>query len=460
MQSDLEYSILAIVPTSQNNPLQTVSQHKKDQVFLHLLVNTLIASVVNFTMWFALTFFIYLESQSVLMTSTIAGLYLVLTAGSGIWFGSIVDHHKKKWAMMGSSIVSLFFFLVSFGLYVGVGRDTFQNPQNPLVWVFIALVMLGVIAGNIRQIALMTAVTFLKPEAQRDKANGLVGSASGVSFLTTSVISGLLVGFSGMFHALLLAVILTAAVILHLWRLTVPEDGVVHSEEGQSKVDIKGTIKVVKGIPGLFALIFFTTFNNFLGGVFMALMDAYGLSLVPVQTWGLLWGFLSTGFILGGLLIAKIGLGKNPLKSMFLANIVLWVVTCFFTLKSWLPLLIGGLYTYMLIVPYVEAAEQTIYQKVVPKERQGRVFGFAQSMEQAASPLTAFLIGPLAQYVFIPFMTDGLGAEAIGGWFGTGPARGMALIFTLTGVLGLIATVLAMFSKYYRQLSKSYLESN
>ena len=27
---------------------------------------------------------------------------------------------------------------------------------------------------------------------------------------------------------------------------------------------------------GLFALILFSTFNNFLGGVFMALMDAYG----------------------------------------------------------------------------------------------------------------------------------------------------------------------------------------
>ena len=38
------------------------------------------------------------------------------------------------------------------------------------------------------------------------------------------------------------------------------------------------------------------------------------------------------------------------------------------------------------------AAEQTVLQRVVPFERQGRVFGFAQSVEQAASPLTAFLV--------------------------------------------------------------------
>ena len=41
-------------------------------------------------------------------------------------------------------------------------------------------------------------------------------------------------------------------------------------------------------------------------------------------------------------------------------------------------------------------------------------------------------------------MTDGAGADAIGGWFGTGPDRGIALVFVLTGVIGLIVTVLAL----------------
>jgi DHA3 family multidrug efflux protein-like MFS transporter len=110
----------------------------------------------------------------------------------------------------------------------------------------------------------------------------------------------------------------------------------------------------------------------------------------------------------------------------------------------------------MLLGPYAEAAEHTTLQKVVPRERQGRVFGFAQSVEQSASPLTAFLIGPLTEFVFIPFMTVGLGAELIGGWFGTGPARGMALVFTIAGLIGLVATIIAFRSKYYRQLSAAY----
>ena len=64
--------------------------------FLHVLGNTLVASIVNFTVWFAITFWVYLETRSVFATGVISGIYLVLTALSGIWFGSLVDHYRKK----------------------------------------------------------------------------------------------------------------------------------------------------------------------------------------------------------------------------------------------------------------------------------------------------------------------------------------------------------------------------
>ena len=214
----------------------------------------------------------------------------------------------------------------------------------------------------------------------------------------------------------------------------------------------------MRGVPGLLALIAFSCINNFLGGAYMALLDAYGLSLMSVQGWGLLWGALSTGFIVGGLAVAKTGLTGNPVRLLLLINLVLWTVTCLFPLRSSIVLLAAGMAVYMLLVPYAEAAEQTILQRVVPYERQGRVFGFAQSVEQAASPLTAFLLGPITQLVFIPFMTTGAGVELIGGWFGTGPIRGIALVFVLTGIIGLIVTVAALFSRYYRQLSRRYAE--
>ena len=55
-------------------------------------------------------------------------------------------------------------------------------------------------------------------------------------------------------------------------------------------------------------LILFTTFNNLVGGIYMALLDPYGLSLVSVEVWGLLCGVLGVGFLAGGAIIGKFGL--------------------------------------------------------------------------------------------------------------------------------------------------------
>jgi DHA3 family multidrug efflux protein-like MFS transporter len=58
-------------------------------------------------------------------------------------------------------------------------------------------------------------------------------------------------------------------------------------------------------------------------------------------------------------------------------------------------------------------------------------------------------------------MSDGgAGADAIGSWFGTGPDRGMALVFVLTGVIGIIATTAALASRPYRALSRRVSEES
>jgi DHA3 family multidrug efflux protein-like MFS transporter len=453
---------------STTKPRALDLSRRADRAFVHLLVNTLLVSVINFTTWFAVTFWVFLETKSVLATGMVAGIYLVTTALSGIWFGSLVDHHGKKTMMQASSLVSLGFYAVAFTIYQLTPEQTFTDPASVLLWVFIVLSMFGVIVGNIRSIAQMTLVTLLIPWDRRDRANGLVGTTLGVSFLVTSVISGLLVAAGGMFYVLLLSIAVLVLSVAHLAAVRMddrPEDTTTQDVEAtepkieRKNVDLRGTLRVVRSVPGLLALIAFACFNNFLGGIYMALMDAYGLYMMSVQAWGLLWGALSTGFILGGLAVAKTGLSKSPVRLLLLVNVAFWTVTCLFPLQASVILLAAGMAVYMLLIPYAEASEQTILQRVVPYERQGRVFGFAQSVEQAASPLTAFLIGPITQLIFIPFMTTGAGADTIGSWFGTGPDRGIALVFVLTGIIGLGVTLLALVSRPYRQLKEHYAAS-
>ena len=429
------------------------------KTFYIILVNSLVAFLTNMFVWFAATFWLYLETKSVLATSIMAGIYLSTVAVSGFFLGSIVDRYKKKKAMMISGTISLLMYIAAAVIYALTPEAVFASPSQPVLWLFIVLILFGAIAGNIRTISLSTIVTFLVPEEMRDKANGLVGTVNGVGFLLASVFSGLAIGYLGILGTLIFAIVLTAAAFIHLWTISIPEKKVVHAAAAANGIDIRGTIQVILLVPGLFALIFFNTFNNFLGGVFMSLMDAYGLSLVSVQVWGALWGFLSLGFIIGGLIVSRKGLGPKPLRTLFLANIVMWTVCIFFTIQSSIVLLSVGMFIYLCLIPAVEAAEQTILQRMIPFERQGRVFGFAQSIEQAASPLTAFLIGPVAQFLFIPFMTTGAGVELLGDWFGTGTERGIALLFSVTGCIGLAVALIAMNSSSYKVLSENYLNN-
>ena len=195
------------------------------RVFLHVLLNTLVVSVTNFTLWFAITFWVFLETRSVFATGMIGGIFLVFTTLTGIWLGSLVDHHPKKTVLQASAAVSLVLYAASLAVYLLSPAEAFRRTDSVWLWVFVLLLMLGVIAGNVRMIALSTLVTLLVPADVRDRANGLVGTTAGVSFLVTSVISGLLVAAGGMLYALLLALVVLVAALAHLSRVVIPGTG-------------------------------------------------------------------------------------------------------------------------------------------------------------------------------------------------------------------------------------------
>jgi DHA3 family multidrug efflux protein-like MFS transporter len=405
-------------------------------------------------LWFALTFWAYLETRSVLVTAIIGGSFMLISALLGMYFGTYVDHHKKKQAMLLASIVSLIAFSIATLIYFIVPQNELLQFDSVYFWLFVLLILGGAVVGNMRAIALSTTVTLLVDKEKRDKANGLVGAVNGLSFTVTSVFSGLAIGQLGMGWALVLSVVFIAGAVIHLLFITLEESLPKDVPAEHKKVDIRGTIAAIHKVPGLMALLFFATFNNLLGGVFMALMDPYGLSLMSVEAWGFLWGVVSLSFILGGLIVAKYGLTSTPLKILFLSNIAMWIICIVFPLRSSILMLGIGMFVYMALIPIVEAAEQTIIQKVVPYKTQGRVFGFGQALESAAAPVSAFIIGPIAQFVIIPNVTSGTSLT----WLGTSTDRAIAIVFIIAGVIGLVVTVLAMFSKSYRVLTVHYAE--
>lgn len=425
--------------------------------FYQVLLNTLIANVTTSYLWFALTFWVYLETKSVLATGIIGGLYMLLVAIFSIIFGTIVDHNKKKNVMVFSSIFTFVCFALAGLVYLAFPKEALIDWSGPVFWLFAGIILIGGVIENMRNIALSTTVTLLVPKEGRDKANGMVGTVQGVAFMVTSVFSGLSIGLLGMGWTLAIAIAFTAVAMVHLFFVSIPEKKIYHDPELEGKkIDIKGSIAAIRSVPGLVWLIVFTTFNNLIGGVFMALMDPYGLTLFPVEVWGVVLGITSTGFIVGGAIVAKKGLGKNPLKTMLLINIGVAILGGLFTIREFWLLYAVGIFIFMCLMPAAEAAEQTIIQRVVPMKRQGRVFGLAQAIESASSPISAFIVAPIAQFMIIPFMRSPDGKATFGWLLGDGEARGIALVFLIASLIMLIVVLYAFTTKAYKNLSQFY----
>ncbi|WP_173921680.1 MFS transporter [Agromyces sp. Marseille-P2726] len=428
------------------------------RTFVHVLVNTMLANVTTSFLWFALTFWVYLETRSVLATGVIGGAYMLLIAAFGIVFGTIVDRHKKYRVMMLATVVTFAAFVAAGVLYLTQPESALVDLGGPWFWLFAGVILFGSVVEHMQNIALSTTVTLLVPVERHANANGMVGTVQGLAFIVTSVFSGLAIGLLGMGLTLAIAIAATLVALVHLLFIRIPEEQPVAEGGGRPAVDLRGSIAAVRAAPGLFALILFSTLNNLIGGVYIALMDPYGLTLFAVEAWGVVFAVASTGFILGGIVIAKWGLGSNPIRTMLLVVVGMGLLGALFTIREWWLLYAGGIWLYMLLIPAVEASEQTVIQKVVPFRRQGRVFGLAQAFEAAAAPITAFLIAPIAEFWVIPYL-DSSSGEATWGWLvGEGDARGIALIFFFSGLVLVALALLAFRTRSYRLLSKQFMQ--
>ncbi|WP_120522135.1 MFS transporter [Arthrobacter celericrescens] len=436
--------------TSSRSPAQ------RSRTFAGILVNTALANITTSYLWFALTFWVYLETRNVIATGVIGGAYMLLIALSSISFGTFVDRYRKLAVMRFAAIFTLVMFLLAGGMFLLTPTARLLDLTQPWFWIFTLVILVGAVVENMRNVALSTTVTILIEPDKRANANGMVGMVQGLAFIVTSVLSGLSVGLLGMGWTVVVAVVLTALAFAHLLVLRMPEETRVATTDAHGAFDLRGSIAAVLAIAGLFALILFSTFNNFIGGVYMALMDPYGLEMFPVELWGTFFALGSTGFIVGGALVGKFGLGKNPLRSMLFAVILMGILGAVFTLREWAWLYVAGIWLYLVLVPVVEAAEQTVIQQVVPLSRQGRVFGFAMAVESAAAPVTAFLIAPIAQFWIIPYARSEEGAAQLAPLLGEGTSRGIALVFLVAGVIMILTALLAFLTPAYRRVSASY----
>jgi len=93
-----------------------------------------------------------------------------------------------------------------------------------------------------------------------------------------------------------------------------------------------------------------------------------------------------------------------------------------------------------LIIPVLNASNQSLWQAKVPPDVQGRVFAARRMIAQFTIPIGMAIAGPLADRVFEPaLMPGGALVPLFGGVVGVGTGAGMGLMSVIFGALGALS---------------------
>src|ERR1044071_5081353 len=90
----------------------------KSRAFRALLVNTLVSGVTGSFVWFALIFWAYLETRSVIATAVIGAAYSLAMAFLGPAFGTFVDRNRTHTAMLLATATQVVCFGLATVLFV------------------------------------------------------------------------------------------------------------------------------------------------------------------------------------------------------------------------------------------------------------------------------------------------------------------------------------------------------
>ena len=376
---------------------------------------------------FGLQVWVYLETGSVTRLALVSLAYALPAVLLSPLAGVVVDRVDRRLAMLGADVLAGASTLAIALLYFTGSLE---------LWHIYLLSGLGAVGNAFQVPAWMAAMSLLVPRKHLGRANGLVMTSEAVSIVVAPAAAGALLATVGL-GAVLLADVATfgvGIVTLALVRFPRPEPAAAGPVPSVLH-DIGEGWRYLRERTGLLWLLFLYAGVNFVLSFTNVLLIPLIVSFATEAEAGAVLSAAGIGMLAGSLTVSAWGGPKRRIAAIMggIALGGLFVVVS--GLRPSLPVVTAGAVLLMLVVPVVNTASQVVWQLKVPPAMQGRVFSLRRMVAQAAAPLAIILAGPLADGVFEPLMTgEGPFARAVGAVIGTGPGRGIAFMFVLSGL--------------------------
>lgn len=357
------------------------------------------------------------------------------------WSGGFADRHDRKTILVCCEVAAM--------LSMAILAVLAYQHALALWHIYVIQAVLSVSAA-FQGPAAKAAIVSIIPKSQLGRAGGMWGLTSALTqFGGPFLASGLLVAI-GMRGIVAIDMASYTFALLGLCVATIPAIvRVAPAEESAAPPrkhpfgDLMWSIHFLRERPAMALTYAYTSLGGFLSNIVLFLavptvIASYSQAALP---WVTAAG--AVGMLLSGLLLVVWGGPKKwtPLLLGFslLAGIAIMVAGAWRSIY----VLCACALIVMLCTEALSACMQSVWQRKIPKEAQGRFAAFQQIVAMGLLPLSAVVASALYA-VAGPAMQTGGALEAAGRLFGNDPAGRYAALFCLAGFAGVVVSVLAL----------------
>lgn len=308
--------------------------------------------------------------------------------------------------------------------------------------------------------ASFVATSLLVPKEHYSRVSGLQGFSGSVISILAPALGALLLSFGGL-QAVLVCDLATFAVafVVLLFFIRIPEPE--HSREAKDEPFLQSCLNGIRWLRDHKALLHLTLFLAVIN--FFAKLGNDGMlsPFVLARTGndhrilGLVESSVAAGLLAGSLLMTFLKPAGNKTKVIFITCAIVFLgnIVQGLTIQPWLWC-VAGFVSYLFAV-IMNVNVTTVVREQVPIEIQGRVFSAKDTLQNGSIPFGLFLGGVLADHVFEPFMARESALQRfLAGVFGAGSGSGIAVIFFLVGVIGVVICLTRLRKKLYDELNR------
>ncbi len=389
---------------------------------------------------FALTIWAYEKTNSATALAMVGFFFIAPMLVVSPFAGALVDRFNRKLMMMVSDIASAIATLIVLFL--------FASGHLQIWHLYITSAFQGIFQ-SFQWPAYSAAISTMIPKEHYGRANGMLSLADTASNIFAPILAGSLLGIIGLPGILLIDLgtfifAISALLFVHIPQPRITAEG--RQAQGNIFKEAVFGFHYILSRPSLLALQLVFLTGNFFIGIPQAVQAAMVLANTSSNEKALAYvnSAGAIGGVVGGLVMSAWGGPKRRahgvLWGWFISSLLGFVMMGFGRSISWWAF---ASFFGMFFIPIINGSNQAIWQAKVPPDLQGKVFSIRRLIAWFVTPLAMLVAGPLADKVLEPAMRNPQNALAstLGWLIGTGPGRGMALLFILGGALGALVGI-------------------